>query len=332
MSENVTTDGAAGMDKILDRIAKLLQLAAKNPNAEEAAAAAAKAQSMMDQYNIEAGTVERAQGTKDGKREEAAVSGGFYIYQRTLYRRLAELNFCMYWCQDRYVVLDPPKWSYNRKKWLHGMKKSEHVLIGRAVNVAATKALATYILNAVDKLCRERLTNSAGGYDFQQLFSVWGISFREGAIENVLSRLRERREKDDIKRAAEAKRRAKAAGHATGNALTIADIKATEAAGNYDFLHGEGAWAQRLADKAAHAAELKAHREAMAQLAIDNPKEYARLEEEERKARRRSYSGGGSYRERPRDYSAYNSGHTAGESISLDAQVDTPKPTVRIGK
>ena len=61
------------MVKAIETIQKLLNLAARGGTPEEAANAAAKAQDLLNKYNLSVDTVTGA--TQDGKREEAKVAG-----------------------------------------------------------------------------------------------------------------------------------------------------------------------------------------------------------------------------------------------------------------
>src|SRR3954469_19270019 len=94
--------------KAIEKIAKIFQLAEKNPNREEAATAMALGQKMLAQHNLDMVTIER-HGGESGKRLDEAVSGGMYRYQRELYRHIAELNFCMYWTMNARVKPNTPQ-------------------------------------------------------------------------------------------------------------------------------------------------------------------------------------------------------------------------------
>lgn len=319
-----------GEQKLYDKISKLLQLASKNSNAEEAASAAAKAQELIVQYNLDVSILEQSQDRVDGRREEAKVSGGFYKFQRELYRAVAELNFCMYFTEEYYIertkTTRREDGNGRVRAYYAGSKKRKHrhCVIGKQINTATTKIMGAYLLEAIERITRDRLRKSDGVLDNKQLLSAWATSFREGAAQNIMDRITEQQGIEDRKRkaaAVKADRAAKAAGHSSATMLTISDVKRTEEAANYDFMYGEGAWdrAEKYAKEAA--AERKAVREKMARLAKENPEEFARLEKENNKRRRRSY--GRSAPERPKDWSAYNDGHTAGAGISLHQQTGT---------
>jgi hypothetical protein len=339
----VQTSATQSVDfKIIERIQKLLNLAAKNPNKAEADAAAAKAQELLTQYNLDAATVGSA--TDSGRREEAKVRGGFYQYQRDLYRAVAELNFCFYWHQEfidetqlsNRIRLHMPKaeqagyfenGKVKRRWW--GRKQFRHVFVGRVVNTAATRVMATYLEQAVERACRERL-----GENGEHLFSRWAISFREGAVEELVGKISERFYDRLRKEQAELRKAQRAAGKAeddanapTGStAVTLHTLVKSEADANYDFIHGEGAAARWHAEKAAAAQEAKERREAYTKWAKANPEEARRREEEARKAeekRARRYRGGPA--EKERDYNALRAGREAGRKIGIDQQAGTTK-------
>ena len=330
--------------KLYDKIAKLLQLASKNTNKEEAASAAAKAQELLTTYNLDVSFLEQQQGRVDGKREEAKVSGGFYKFQRELYGAVAEMNFCMYFTETYYV----PRAKAGRRKTVNAWgdeqinvyaagtptKKHRHCVIGKQINTATTKVMASYLIEAIERIVRDRLRKSNGEVDQTQLLSQWATSFREGAAQNIIERVQEQQALDERKRRAaqakaarEAEARNGKASTATG--LTLMDVKKSEYAANYDFIYGEGAWERQETYAREAAAARKAHREKMARLAKEDPEAYRALEKEAMKGRRRSY--GRSERERPKDWSAYNAGHEAGKSISLHRQADAPTAAARLG-
>ncbi len=326
---------AAGNEKILDRIVKLLNLAANNPNAEEAASAAAKAQEIMTQHNLDMGSIERKSGTSDEKREKEAVEGGFYKYNRDLYSAVAKLNFCMHWLtKERINSALPPKNSGDRRRWKAAGSPNEwkilrpvHKLLGRRVNVAATKVMASYLEGAVERVLRDEMDTY--NYDGKMLYSRWAMSFREGAVANIIGRIEEERERAEKERELKAKEEKTRAAHpsaapSTSTALTLVDYTESEAAANYDARYGEGAHARSLAYRAKLETRWAEEDEAEECLKIFHPDEYAKVEEanakyweredrKERKARK------------DKDWSAFRAGEKAGANISLNKQVDFEK-------
>lgn len=344
MSNN-TTD----MDKVIARVVKLLKLAGNNPNANEAASAAAMAQEIMTQYNLDMGAIERKSGATDDKREKDAIKGGFYKYTRDLYAAVAAFNFCMHWISEEYIEITDPDTNALKIEWRRLGKpvsfkawRKVHKLIGRRVNVAATKVMASYLEQAVERILREEML--VYGYDNTMLYSKWAMSFREGAVANLVDRIRDARDKAEAEREKKAKAERTRAAHpgaapSTGTALTLTDYTESERIGNYDARYGEGAWARRIATDAQLDKEIAEENRlweiecndwdsAMEHLAIFFPKHFKKIEKEDQKEQARAQRK--AERERNRrfhrgktvDTSAYNAGHKKADSISLNQQID----------
>lgn len=320
--------------EVMDKIQKLLNLAAKsNEGVEgEAANAAAKAAELMLRYNLDVATVERSNTVVDGKREDMKVQGGYYHYQRDLWRAVAEMHFCLYWTQT--YAARREKAGYGGKYRTHFYAKGStvyrkrHALVGRRVNTIAARVLAEYLEAAIETTLRERLRKSDGTVDPAQIFSNWGVSFREGAVDRLISKIYVRRranERAEDQRMKEAFERAAAAGATTETALTIASYRQSEEDANEDHLHHPGWSAERRARRVAAAEEQRLAEEAYTKWAADNPEEARKqAEEEDKRYRRTRYRGGrADPREARRDYSAYSTGSKAAEKIGLDRPVDS---------
>jgi hypothetical protein len=325
------TDLSKEAQDAVRRVEKLLRLAAKNKNENEAAAAAAKAQEILAAYNLDMATVEANSGASSGKREDAKTKGGLYHYQRDLWEALADLNFCMYWNMYSW---DKTKRRRRKSRYTgewevrEGGYRFEHRLVGRTVNTALTRTMAQYLEQTIERLTRERLNDEGS-----QFFTRWAISYREGLADTIIGKIYERRkhvlaaelrrQKEDEKRA----RDAATAGMSLSTALTLADVRKSEQQANYDFLHGDGAWARkeaRMAEWKKERAEAQAREEAnYTAWAAANPDEARKLEEQERK-RRVSY-GPKSYREKrddKRDWGAFRAGREDGKKVGIDPQTD----------
>ena len=323
--------------KIVEKIAKIFQLAEKNPNKEEAAAAMAKGQEMLAAYNLDMTTIEKNSG-ETGKRLDEKVSGGMYRYQRELWEHIAELNFCMYWTMLVRVKEGTPQAKRGR------LYTHEHRIVGRQVNCIATKNMGSYLEGVINRLCIERM----GGENRSGFYSSWAVAFREGIADAVMQKVRQRRkgqQEEEQRKADEAAERAARAGISVATALTLTGVKEAEKIANYDFLNGAGAWAGKEAareEREKRWAEIRAE-EAAAQAAAEvahaawakaNPEEAAKQAEKERKAARKkeerrnnSYSGfrtyaGPSKAEQRKESSAYWSGRDAGKNVSIDPQTE----------
>lgn len=335
----------AEAEKIVERVQKLLTLAANNQNAEEAASATSKAQELLAAYNLDMAAVEEAAGKRSGKREDAKLKGGVYEYQRDLWRAVAHLNFCLYWTQKTGEWGERRKrdeWSgemVTRKVWLRGY---QHRIVGRMVNTAATKAMASYLEQAIERLLRERLGDQPGAnksYVTKMLFSRWAVSFREGAAASVIEKVYERRREllsEEKRKKMDAEKAAREAGRegvSTSTALSLHTYIDQETDANMDFLYGEGWSAKQALERAERARLQKEADDRYTAWAEANPeeaaKEEAKRQKEERKRssrRTRSYSSGG----KQYDASAYYSGVDAGKKISLDQQTESRKDAGRL--
>lgn len=313
-------------DSVLEQIKKLMNLADNNPSEAEAASASAKAQELMDKWNLSTAEVERA-GGKDGKREDAKVRGGFYKWQREMWRAVAELHFCMYWTQDARMQ---SVYSKQEKK----VNQKRHRLVGRVVNTTATQHMATYLEEVVE---REVVRAISGMQEWNNTlrFSNWATSFRKGMSDRLVERLEERRRV----KLAEA-RSVDTSGASTSRALTLVDVLQMEEDANNDFLYGEGWSAARREETQRWAEESRLRREAATAWAAANPEEAAAKKAAEAAASEAywkknawRWNRGGSRRDDSNiDRSAYRAGSETGGRVSLDGQVGGGSPLGRIGR
>lgn len=320
--------------KVVERIAKLFSLAEKNPNPEEAASAAAKAQELLLAYNLDMTVIETNAGAS-GKRLDERVTGGAYKYQQRLWSSIAELNFCFYWTM-KVRVRDPNSYAAKRKRRF----TSEHRLVGRQLNVISTRNTGSYLEQTINRLCIERLGEEGRS---NQFYSSWAMAYREGIADAVIRKIRARRQEavdEEDRKRDEAVKAAKGSA-STATTLTIAGLSDREEAANYDFLHGEGAWAKKeeaaaqwekdweKRRKRQAAAQAEAEKE-YAAWALANPKEAAKEAAAElRKQRRRESRPERQRYFRPtgedlrRDSGAYYSGLEVGKKVSIDQQAGT---------
>jgi hypothetical protein len=320
---------------IIRKVEKLLALANRQKgNEAEAAAAAAKAQEMLAAYNIDMAMVEQGSGSS-GKREDAKHKGGVYLYQRDLWRAVAQLNFCLYWTQARWKSREVKRkdaWGGTRTEDVWAIRY-EHRVVGRTVNVHLSQAMAGYLEQTIERLVMERMGN-----DNTQRFSRWAVSYRKGAAARIIEKVQDRR--DEVE-AAEAERQRKAehaaarAGVSTSTTLTIADVRKSEIDANLDFIHGEG-YSARKAEQRRKAAEAAAQAEReYAQWAAANPEEARKAEEKAQKEAeaywaRRSNRGSGRQASDNVDRGAYWAGYDAAEKVGIDPQTsDRSAPASR---
>jgi hypothetical protein len=306
----------AALERIVERVQKLLALGRRGGTEAEAASAMAKAQELLAAHNLDMAAVE-GQVAGSARREKSAQNGGMYVYQRHLWSEVARLNFCLHF---RRHLLEPDGGANARKRW-----KNKHMIVGRTVNVRATIAMGEYLEAVIDRLCRERLQTRSGagvtpGELNSQFFTSWAVAFREGVADRVVDKVQERRqqhlrEENKKKRAAAFN----AAGASTSTAIALSTYVDAETDANVDFMYGEGTSADWAASRAARAAADEAADRAHAEWAAAHPEEAA-AEERKRAARARRRTGRRAPAERRVDAGGYWAGVEAGEGVGIDPQ------------
>lgn len=329
--------------KAMEQIKKLLALANNNDNEHQAAAAMAKANEIMERYNLDLATVGQEKAPSSD-RSDNKRKGGLYAWQRELWETVAKLNFCMYWSS----------------KGLQKGQSYEHRILGRQVNVISTEIMAEYLQQTI-----ERLTQAHAKQHGYNVFAREMIAHREGMslrIRERLEKLRREREEAAKKAKAEEEARQRHPAYAgTGTGLILADVIASEEDLNNDYLQGlePGTTARRRAEaKARDAAILAEHErrlredpeylarhEAQQQRNKDwwanweAEREVERQKEEKRREKRKGkpgYDEDGYKIEEPRQYreraqtsrekrmdtTEFYDGYQKGDTVSLNQQVD----------
>ena len=127
----MTTD----INKIADKVRKLLALANNNANAEEAASAATMAAALLAEHNLTMAQVEAAA-------DDARISNELETrnWSRDMCHALAKLNFCKSWytCERR---------GYDTV-----------TLIGTQANVTTTTVMLDYLVQTATRLAEEKCT------------------------------------------------------------------------------------------------------------------------------------------------------------------------------
>ncbi len=327
---------------LIDKIGKLLAVAASTTNDAERDSFTARAMKLLSDNNLDMAAVEQGtSGAKAAKRTDEKRRGGYYAFQRALWADVADLNFCMYfnlrvWCPGRTS-------GYARKKYgstaaaraagKAGCFEFQHRLVGRTVNVAGTLAMTGYLEQAIERKVQARLPDQP-----QLWLSPEMKTYREGIADTIRRKIRDRREEqlaeEQLKAAAaeEAEAEKYKAGNPTGRGITLSSVKQTESDANYDFIHGDGASAKRrariAAARAQEAEDRRIAEEAYTKWAAENPEELARQEAAERKrqkARDAYIPRGRSYGTTKKDKynnAEYWRGREDGKSISIDPQVE----------
>ena len=329
MSQELTEEQV----KIVKRVEKLLALAnRKKGNEEEAAAAAAKAQEMLAAYNIDMAMVEQGSGTS-GRREQQKVKGGTYLYQRDLWRAVAELNFCLYWTSSKWTFREVTRrdhWGGKYKEDVWSLRY-QHRVVGRTVNVKLTETMAGYLEQTIERLVMDRLDNQNN-----LRFSRWAVSYRKGAAARIIEKVRDRRdeiEAEEAERKRKAEQEAARKGVSTATTLTLADVRKSERDANMDFLYGEGYSAERDRKRREAAEEAAKAEAAYAEWAAANPEEARKEEEKQRKADERYWARRRGRRSKASDnldHSAYWAGYDAAEKVGIDPQTSGKKDVGRL--
>lgn len=107
MNTHQASIGPDDLNRISDKIRKLMALAGNNPSEAEAAAAMAKAQELLASYNLDMAQLDQSTATADRDKRDAMGGGvrlkqkversAMFVFQRQLWQALAETNFCVYW-------------------------------------------------------------------------------------------------------------------------------------------------------------------------------------------------------------------------------------------
>lgn len=318
--------------KIYDKIRKLLALAdaTRNSSEAEAALAAERVQSLLQDYGLTLAQVEAAGGAIE-QGDRAAVTSdrrALYKWQQALMAALAENNFCLHRVRVEDVV-DGRKQRASKR----------HQLVGRKLNVDVTLQTYDYLAVAIKRAASE------AGYEHAARERDHHV-FLDGAVTRLVERLAElRRQKERESR--DAAMKAQATGNGSGTELVLTDVYGSEADQNNDVINNFPIGT--TAAKKREAADKKARIDAKHQELIDAGVDWAEGwylahgysaeaaksygGQYNRNARRRSSSSsrgwtrgwrnadGGTAHAKKVNSAAYQSGRDAGNSIGLDTQV-----------
>lgn len=207
------------MEALSRRIRGLLNLANHPDTPEhEAAAAGARVQAMVEEYNLDLDNISTSHTDERGK--EMHTSAAMYMYQRDLMKAVAEMNFCMWWVDEVYA-------ESNGKT----RKVKRHVLLGRKVNVVASKLLYDYLIGTMDRLLPYTGMDKRGK---SALLWLEGCSDR---LQARFMKARVQRELEAKRKAEEDKARAQHPSYAgNGTALTLVELVKNEYELNHDVM------------------------------------------------------------------------------------------------
>lgn len=331
---STTIDGVP--DHITARIKKLLAQASKENNSQhEIDLCMKRAQELMAQWNIEQTQIEAAGDPTEEKRLKAEhTRSAMYKYQKTLWKTIAEVNFCLHWVLPVYKDIQVPSPYLIGKGWtpkeyeqcygepmptetINKAVTKRHHIVGRQSNVKATMMMGDYLEAAINRVCP---------YTGPKTNSRDAISWKEGCAEQVSNRLLIR-----MWEMRERKKTEEEVAAAVGALIVLNDVYMTEYEKNIDMEFGEGTAARWKAEREEAKAEKKAQAE-RDEMIVDcpqafSPAEYqaavkrfaAKRREGESKNRRQTaeYSD--------RNMSAWFAGRRAGNDISLVPQTGSGK-------
>jgi hypothetical protein len=144
--------------KIIERIKKLLALAANNSNESEAAAAAEKAQALLIEHNLSMSEL-----GDSSTHDKTIADNDLLTYRAAWIKSLlvttAELCLCGY-----YSTAFPKEWVESKGwhkdavKLLAGGNSRiylKHTFIGKEVNILVAKNLASYLITVMQDICEQ---------------------------------------------------------------------------------------------------------------------------------------------------------------------------------
>jgi hypothetical protein len=204
-------------ESVLAKIQKLLALAGNNPNEHEAASAMAKAQELLVQHNLSMAHLDAHKEKKtkeeaaEGREQKGVKRSGMFIWQRELWKRLAEVNFCIYWSQKQYHASGV-------------YSNHQHWLVGREDNVKTVEVMGDYLEEWMSKNC------PYGPREGKNIH-LW----KQGVVDRLTTRLREKFidmmvGSDEPKPAAESQ------------AVTVRSVYQAEVHANHLFRRGTSDW------------------------------------------------------------------------------------------
>lgn len=251
------------LDKTVTLIRKLLALANDDGAGEhEAALALSKAQQLMQNANLTFAALEARGETTEGSRrtKEGIESRTPYAWHRKLMVGIARLNSV--WCEVRF------------RKLAHTRAFDGYDLIGREANIASTRVMHEYLLQAVERVARAHV-----GGDAAKFFTKYAHQFKDGCADRLVERMQDRHDQlltEQEREARETKARQSHPSYLGGNALVVVmrDYYATEDDLNNDMRNGwdPGTTANNRADMEARYQAQKVARESkLAAILVNNP-------------------------------------------------------------
>ena len=164
-------------EKILDRIAALLNLADGNANENEAAAAMAAAQRLMAQHNIDRASVDSHAEAED-MAEDTTIADSILDAGLGL-----QLPMWRWWLAQGIAKVNGAH-CYISKYYREGKQCTRIMILGTVNDAGATRYLYTYAAKQVEDLCRAALRENGNPG------KTWGTNFRQACALRVVERYR----------------------------------------------------------------------------------------------------------------------------------------------
>lgn len=157
-------------DSIIERIRKLLALAANNTNPHEAELAAQRANELMLKHSIERERVNTAVDPLSGYVREIETTGKFAAWERTLLVNIALANLC------RVVKVG----------------RDDFAVIGHKENVQVSLEMFRWLRTELHRLAKEKYREADESSDFGEMDPhQFHTSFKHGANNAINERLKE---------------------------------------------------------------------------------------------------------------------------------------------
>lgn len=156
------------MDRILDKISKLLKLA-ESPNIEEASSAMEKAHQLLKEHNLQISDIKEKSNLSEVVYGE---SGRIMNWKKILLNEICSFNYCTVLLSNRHKV-------------------KCFVIYGREENIVASKVMYEYLVSAIDRIA----------YESRRKEWLNVNDFKNGAVRNIVLRLKllKIKEKDEEK-------------------------------------------------------------------------------------------------------------------------------------
>ena len=164
-------------DRLVEKIKKLLALSdrTRNPNEAEAAAAAAKVEELLMQYNLEMADIVIEEEKPKIQAESVIVGEATYsVWKRRLLHAVTKFNFC-------------------RSISLTGTPRVE--IMGKPHNLEIVKYLYNYLSRVGAVRCDEIYNNDIKGTLNPAEAISWKVGFYNGFVDAIYQRLKEGQKK-----------------------------------------------------------------------------------------------------------------------------------------